>query len=232
MRHSLFKYFSNRQYAESFLDGSILFRSLAYFRDYEEQTARGDQYEGTAKFRPASGLVLTNQTQGTTSIIQNWSFESSARAKDILIFCVSRSRSDRMKDEFNAVACIEIREIKQFCDRIKAVLPNDAKFMKDKFMKDKIGKKVDYYSETDAGDPRWAIPELITLSKFKDRYAWQDEYRFLFSLTDALEFEKVETRLVHDDHVRTVDTTEHQEYFLNVGSIRDICTLHEVSPKK
>jgi hypothetical protein len=221
MHHALFKYFSNRQHAETFLDGIILFRSLAYFRDYEEQTTRGDRYEGTAKFRPAEGLILTNKTQGKTGIARNWSFESAANAKEIFVFCVSRSRSERMKDEFKAVACVEIQNIKLFCDRIKAALPANAKFLKNK-----VGKKVDYYQETDTGNPRWAVPELIALSKFKDRYAWQDEYRFLFSLTDALNFENVQTKLVRDDHVRAADPSEHQDYFLNVGSIRDIGRLH------
>jgi len=219
MRHSLFKYFSERQHAESFLDGTILFRSLAYFRDYEERTARGDRNEGTARFRPEGGLVINNQTQGKTFALANHSFESSASAKDILVFCVSRSRTDQMKDEFKAVACVEIREIKTFCDRIKAALPATATFM---------GRKVDYYQETDGGDPRWALPEKITLSKLKG-YAWQNEYRFLFSLTDALDFEKVQTLLVHDDHVRVANPSEHQEHFLNVGSLRDICRVHEIT---
>ena len=37
--------------AEAFLDGKLLFRSLAHFRDIED-AARGDQYEGTAGFDP------------------------------------------------------------------------------------------------------------------------------------------------------------------------------------
>jgi hypothetical protein len=36
---------------------------------------------------------------------------------------------------------------------------------------------------------------MIATSKL-DRYAWQDEYRLIFSFTDALSFEKVNTRLV------------------------------------
>ena len=39
-RRSLYKYFSERKWAERFLDGEILFRSLAYFRDYEDGNIR------------------------------------------------------------------------------------------------------------------------------------------------------------------------------------------------
>jgi len=32
----LYKYFSEKKSAEAFLDGNLLFRSLAYYRDYED----------------------------------------------------------------------------------------------------------------------------------------------------------------------------------------------------
>jgi hypothetical protein len=60
MRHSLFKYFSERKWADAFLDGQVLFRSLSYFRDYEDGNIRGDCKEGTATFRPPAGLVINN----------------------------------------------------------------------------------------------------------------------------------------------------------------------------
>ena len=66
MRHRLYKYFSDRKWANAFLDGEILFRSLSYFRDYEDKNVRGDEKEGTAVYRPKEGLVITNHTQGTT----------------------------------------------------------------------------------------------------------------------------------------------------------------------
>jgi len=41
MRHSLYKYFIERKWAEAFLDGEVLFRSLAHFRDYAVNRAGG-----------------------------------------------------------------------------------------------------------------------------------------------------------------------------------------------
>jgi len=41
------QYFSECQWAERFLDGEILFRSLSYFRDYEDSEVRGDRNEGS-----------------------------------------------------------------------------------------------------------------------------------------------------------------------------------------
>ena len=60
---------------------------------------------------------------------------------------------------------------------------------------------MEYYRETEGGKPRWALPEVIATSKL-DSYAWQDEFRLVFSLTDALEFENVNTRLVHRNNAR------------------------------
>src|SRR5271165_6782063 len=64
MRHrSLFKYYADRRWAEAFLSGKLLFRSLAYFRDFEDKDIRRDQNEGTAVYRPEGGLIINNRTQ-------------------------------------------------------------------------------------------------------------------------------------------------------------------------
>jgi hypothetical protein len=217
MRHSLYKYYSNRKWAEAFLDGQILFRSLSYFLDYEDKNARRDQNEGTSVYRPEGGLVINNLTQGTTFTLPRHAFLSKAKQEEIFVFCASRSPSDEHREKFDAAVCVEILVIKTLCDRIEAALPPGATFR---------GQRVKYYQEAEGGNPRWALPDKIATSKLVS-YAWQDEYRLLFCLTDALEFENVELRLVQDnarDHPKRV---EHREYLLHVRSLRDICRLHE-----
>lgn len=54
-RH-LYKYFSKMEYAESFCEGHLLFRSLAYFRDYEDNNVREGEREGASVYRPNDGL--------------------------------------------------------------------------------------------------------------------------------------------------------------------------------
>jgi hypothetical protein len=63
MRHSLYKYYSTRKWADAFVDGKLRFNSLAYFRDFEDAQVRGDKNEGKMIFRPEDGLVITNHTQ-------------------------------------------------------------------------------------------------------------------------------------------------------------------------
>lgn len=129
MRHSLYKYFSDLKWANAFLDGEILFRSLSYFRDYEDKNVRGDQNEGVAVFRPQRGLIVTNQTQGTTFTLPDHAFESAANQEEIFVFCASRSLSNELRERFEAVACVEILNIRSLCSRIETALPPPPRFV-------------------------------------------------------------------------------------------------------
>jgi len=81
-RHRLYKYFSERKWTDAFLEGNLLFRPLAYYRDYEDAEIRGDYNEGTMLYRPAEGLVVNNQTQGNTTLtLPGWTFESESEAR-------------------------------------------------------------------------------------------------------------------------------------------------------
>ena len=119
MRHSLYKYFTQRKWAEAFLDGAILFRSLAYFRDLEDQNVREDQNEGVSVYHPNEGLQVNNQTQGTQFTMKGVSFEARVKQKEIFVFCVSRLLSDELRQRFKAVACVEIFRTPTLCERIK-----------------------------------------------------------------------------------------------------------------
>lgn len=218
MRHRLFKYFSERRWAETFLDGSILFRPLSYFRGYEDEGIRGDRNEGAARFRPSSGLVINNITQGKTFTLVGHSFESSVKYDEIFVFCTSRSFRQEHWKRFGAVACVEIENIKTFCERVEQALPLGANF---------FGKRVSYYEETEAGSPRWALPENIATSKLRN-YLWQDEYRLVFSQTNALDFENVAPRIVKDTASIPLRHQENPSCLVQTASLRDICNLKTV----
>ena len=225
-RHNLFKFYPDRRWAEAFLEGELLFRSLAYFRDYEDAATRGDHLEGTAVFRPAGGLVVNNLTQGRNFILTGHTLVSRAKHEEIFVFCVSRSMTDEIRDRFDAVACVRVLNIPQFCARIGAALPPGAAFP-GRPGHTRIGQRVKYYSETEGGSPRWALPDLIASSKI-DRYAWQDEFRLVFSLTGALRFENVDVSVVPDDAAFPPNPAQHATYLVQAGSLRDICRIQEI----
>lgn len=209
-RRSLYKYFCEHKWSETFLDGEVLFRSLSYFRDYEDKKVRKDQYEGTAIFRPEGGLIVNNLTRGKTFTLPGHAFESTARQDEIFVFCLSRSFTHEIRERFKAVACVEILDARTFFMRVKAALPNQATFPGPPG-RTRIGRRVEYYRETEGGNPRWALPDVIATSK-RECYAWQDEFRLVFSLTDALRFENVALRIVSDNTGKAQDACEHPSY--------------------
>ncbi len=216
MRHGLYKYFTNRKWADAFLNGEVFFHSLAYFRDYEDEGVRQDKNEGISVFRPVDGLLVNNLSQGTTFNLPGYAFESKANQEEILVFCASRSLNKDLYKRFEAVVCVEILRIPTLCERIKSALPANATFH---------AGRVEYYDQGDAPNPRWALPDKIAMSKFKS-YQWQDEFRFIFCLSDALEFEKGTLRLVRGEVREAAQPAEHREYLLKARSLRDICRLH------
>jgi hypothetical protein len=218
LRHSLFKYYDQRIWAEKFLDGEMLFRSLAYFRDCED-AVRGDEHEGTSRFLPDGGLQITNQTQGTQFTLAEYAFESTVKANEIFVFCASRRFGDDLAKDFNAVVAVEITRMPTFCERIQAALPPAAKFR---------AKRVDYYPQSQGGNPRWALPDDIATSKL-EKWAYQEETRFIFSLTDALTFENVKCQLSRRKTRTLAKPEEHLSHLLKVDSLRDSCRLREFS---
>jgi hypothetical protein len=217
MRRSLYKYYSERRWAEAFLQGAVLFRSLSYFRDCEDENVRRDQNEGTAIYCPEEGLIVSNLTQGKQFVLQHHSFESRARQQEIFVFCASTLLSEELRKRFDAIVCVEICRIGAFCDRVKAALPLQAKF---------FGRRVEYYHQAEGGTPRWALPEVIATSKLEN-YSWQSEYRFVFSLTDALDFEKVEIQLTPEGNQKVANLSDHHEYLVKTSDLHDICRLRE-----
>lgn len=223
MRHSLYKYYDTRQWADAFLDGRLRFRSLSYFRDYEDGQVRGDKNEGKMIFRPQHGLVITNHTQGWTNTIP-WAFNATAHQEEIFVFCLSRSFTDKLRERFKAAACVEILNVKTLCDRIESALPAGTA-SPGKPGRERIGQPVTYYEESDNCNPTWACPDMIAASKSR-AFAWQDEYRLIFSFTNALSFENAQYELVRNGSLQQTKPAEHHHHDLSVGSLRDICRLH------
>lgn len=220
----LYKYFSNEKYAEDFLDGDLLFRSLSYFHDLEDGNVRGDEGEGISKYRPQTGLVINNLTQKTSLVLNDFSFTSGVQQDEIFIFCLSMAHADRLYDEFHAVACVEIKDIYAFCRRVQNSLPQGASFPAVQPNRPRIGHKIEYYDELEGASPRWALPDRIAVSKLR-RYAWQEEFRLAFSITDAFRFENVSTRLIHDDHRESNSLNEYPRHLVSAGSLRDIAQI-------
>lgn len=121
---SLFKYYDDRRWADGFLEGRLRFQTLSRFREWEEQAVRGNRNEGTSLFAPEKGLEVTNFTQGTKFVMPAHQFASAVRQDEIFVFCLSRTLSRRLWDEFGAVACVEILDVRRTrSSRVEPFMP-------------------------------------------------------------------------------------------------------------
>src|SRR6266700_8440421 len=192
MKHSRFKYFSGRKYAEEFLDGKVFFQTAAFFRDYEDAKAQqiiGDEYEGARLYRPSGGLDINNLTHNQ-SFMLNAGMECLTKAHEIYIFCMSLAFTDVLKKEFNAVACAEISDPRAFIRRWLNALPEKAKHEGKH-----VARRVGYYRPEDVPGNVWALPDLIITTKLK-RFEYQNEYRLAYTTTDAFAFQNCTYQLV------------------------------------
>jgi hypothetical protein len=221
---SLYTFYAERRWAEAFLEGELLFRSLAYFRDFEDDDTRGDHNEGTAIFRSEGGLV-NNQTQGKTFTPPGHAFVSRAKHEESFVFCASRFAERRTAREVqgNGV-CRDPRH-----PEVLRESPGGAAGARD--IPRTSGahahrSAVEYYGVTEASTPRWALPDMIATSKLAS-YSWQNEFRLVFSLTGALAFEKVDLRVEPPAVEGPARQAEHGSYLVKTGCLGDICRLKD-----
>src|SRR5688572_3294655 len=163
--------------------------SLAYYRDYEDKHVRSDANEGKAHHRPVDGLRGENETQGRDIHLPGIGITSTVKQDEIFVYCLSQAFESSLWDEFEAVTCVEIRDVPTFCRRVAAGLPDGATFP-GRAGHQQVGNRVQYYKATDPAGTRYALPDQIAISKF-DCYGRQKEFRLAFSTTDALAFENV-----------------------------------------
>lgn len=217
---SLFKFLPSK-YLDSLVGrGELLFRSLSYFRNYEELTVRGDRHEGRRLFQPSSGLEVTKTDSGEKLLLP-LAFKAGVRDREIFVFCLSLKRTPELADEFNTDSCVEIQDPVALISRIRTALAL-RKWVKHARL---LHGPVDYYSATEPPYAEWAVPERMVMRK-TDNYRHQAEYRFAFGRDDAWKVYNVDTKItaMPADLEPTLDG--HPEHTLKVGSLAKICRIH------
>lgn len=217
---SLFKYLPSK-YVDAFVDrGEVFFRSLSYFRSYEELHVRGDRFEGKRLFHPREGLEVTKTEDGETLRLP-WVFESSVRERDIFVFCMSLKHPATLAAEFEADVCVEIHEPLKVLTGIRAALQRRPR-VKNKRL---LHGPVEYCSPVTAPNAAWAVPEQVVMQKTDD-YQGQEEYRVAFAVNQALRVNNVATQITTMPGGVQPSLDGHPEQLLRIGSLRRICTIH------
>jgi hypothetical protein len=174
---ALYRYFAEREYAERFLAGELLFRPLSFYLYIEDAQVRGDINEGRMTFSPKPGLILT-KSDGTR--VDGFThFNGVVDEDEIFVHCLSDTHSDLKVDKFGRHR-VEVTDTATFLRRIEAALPPRAAPL--------FSRKVTYDDPQEPPGARWACPDLTVASKWP-AFAWQDEHRLFFTFTDALSFE-------------------------------------------
>lgn len=219
----LFKYVPSK-YLEALVHrGELLFRSLSYFRNYEELQVRGDRNEGKRLYNPSTGLELTKTDTGE-KIVLPWSFVSSVKERDIFVFCMSFERKPELAKEFGTDTCVEILDPVSLLAKIRASLAL-RKWVKRARL---LNGAVDYYSPTEPPLAEWAVPERMIFRKTTE-YAHQLDYRIAFARGDALKVDNVETKITANPGEIDPALEGHPEHTLRLGSLARICRIHTVA---
>jgi hypothetical protein len=217
---SLFKYLPSK-YLEAFVKrGDLLFRSLSYFRNYEELKARGDRHEGQRLFAPATGLEIT-KTESGEKLLLPWAFESSVRDRDIFVFCLSYVRSEQLAREFGADACVEVQDPIALLSKVRSAMAL-RRWVKHARL---LHGSVEYYSPEAPPFAEWAVPERMVMRKTV-AYSHQQEFRLAFARGDALRVNNVQTQITATPGALQPTLEGHPEHVLHLGSLAKICTIH------
>ena len=211
----LYKYYDEPMWAERFMDGELLCRSISYYRDREDEI-RGDKNEGHSEYRPPGGLEINNITQGMSFCIPNSALLSAVRQDEIFVFCMSTSSDAVVANQLGATF-VEILDGSEFVRRVRAALPAKASF---------FSRAVEYYDASDPPEARWAAPQFISTAKQRSTtYVSQAEYRLAFSLTDAMDFEKVALSIATGQTYLPPRRNSYPSYMIKAGDLTDICIL-------
>ena len=216
----LFKYLRSK-YLDAFVKrGHLLFRSLSYFRNYEEIQSRGDRHEGQRLFAPAKGLEITKTASGEKLLLP-WVFESSVHDREIFVFCLSHVRSEQLAREFDTDVCVEIQDPIVLLSRVRTALALRSWVKQARL----LHGSVEYYSPESPPIVEWAVPERMVMRKTA-AYSHQQEYRLAFARGDALRVNNVKTQITATPGAPQPTLEGHSEHVLHLGSLAKICTIH------
>lgn len=184
---------------------------------------RGDLREGSISYQPKGGLIGNNQTQGKPFHLPDGSyFHSGVKTEEIFILCASNSMTDELRTRFEAKACVQILRPKNLRERIRYELPRTATLR---------AEPVIYYSPINEPGPKWALPDMIAFSKI-DSYSWQDEFRYVFAVTDALKYGSAAQKIVIPNQPPEPSAPQPPaapappDYLMKVKALGSICKLH------
>ena len=194
----LAKVFSEKRYAEEFLQGRLHANRLSEFKRITDDFARGDEYEGGVMIDPDGiSMVLQRQDSKTGEVqevvLEGQHFGSSIKMQlpyfdDLNLFCMYGVRlGDLVLTPENTTAIKDrVSLTERFYDfgNHVVVITNASKFINRVVIaanRERYGLEFDFVTYYDPEIGTKLIPQTTeTIFAKRKEYAWQGEFRFVF----------------------------------------------------
>lgn len=216
---SLFKYFAEEEHALALINhGKLLLRTLASFRAFENDSARGDPDDAVLQYKPAEGLEITKTETGKTFRMHR-TFRSSVKADQIFVYCLSTELSEHIAERFGSRFCVEIPSLRLINSIRRAVR------LRSGFDRKIYAGPVEYRRGDQPPKVDWALPERISFMK-DQHWDYQKEYRIIAGKKGSLGVENVELTLQDGPAPNQPPTSETLN--LTLGSFTKHAKLHKL----
>lgn len=210
--------FSSKKSCEKFInEGVIYFNSLSYYKNYKgENYAIKDEKEGSIENNISKNnheITFDGYTFKPEDIAsETINIKNELREpENFFIFCLANKFNNNLYEEFEADACVEIKDIKEFSNRIKKILPDNYKLNFD---------DVEYY---DNEKPKTATKPLCLYKEIA--YAYQNESRFYIYIP-YLENSKCNANACNIGQIDNfIVYLKFQCLELRIGDLSDICHI-------
>jgi len=215
----LYKYMPSKYVDHTVSRGKLLFRNFTYFRQTEGKT-RGDYLEAHHRDNPDHDITITNMSSGQAAS-GDFSFLNSTNSDVIFMFCTSKNHDSNLYEEFEADACIEIKDVPELLRRMRMSVMKLIQIHKHGL----LHRDVTYYEPSKPSQEN--IKDATVLPFLKDSiYAHQGEYRMVFGRKGAFKLKQQIVANSGYDFRAAAQSGMAKEKLLTIGSIEDLVEVH------
>ncbi len=244
MSYKLYKYMPS-EYARNFVEqGEILFRSFSFYKNIEDDNKRGDKHDGSRKLKSS---ITINGREVPTNGFKIYPL------KHHKLFCVSKTLSESLFEEFECDSCVEITDKEKFeqilkdffsvkTSRYDKLINQRRDLSLDINIKMECGishKDIEYYDSNEFNGIISMKSESIPSDLFcKDylTYHHQDEHRYILSIKNVeigvdanhLEPEVAKEIAVSLESQKKILVSEEidKDFRVKIGDLRNITKIH------
>lgn len=148
-------------------------------------------------------------------------FVSSAKADQLFVYWLSRTKSEKLASDFNAPYCVKINDPTRFIWRLAKMVRLRTRLDRKRV----LSGPVIYRSVRSEPLADWALPERVAFIK-PETYAAQDEYRIVVGMKGAFSVENVELTIRMNPLETHPLSPTGRPLIMRLGDLSNITELH------